>query len=411
MSFVSYAQNLEDVVLWRALRGVEEGFYIDVGANDPNSDSVTKAFYDRGWRGINIEPLLSHWNDLQRDRPRDINLQCAVGHSRGELELWEADVRGWATSSPEVIEKYRREGREGVWHKVAVLTLSEICEAHAFGDIHFLKIDVEGAEQSVIDGMDFGRFRPWVMVVEATLPNSMVENYQSWEQSVLRHGYRFVYADGLNRYYLAQERIGLLSAFRYPPNVFDDFVRSDVVNLAERLQLQQSELRLMREKLMRTQESHEVQCREMSAHAQNLLARQQMVDVELARITGQYQQTVEQLNAVYRSTSWRVTAPMRGISLWLKGRGRELIKPALKMWIQRGARYVKQRPWLHGVAVATLNRMPHLKARLVPVVTVLNRPVGLDAGGASHLDGLNEHATRLHADLTAAFEKSQRERN
>jgi hypothetical protein len=56
-AFVSYAQNFEDVMLWRALRSLESGFYIDVGANDPTIDSVTKAFYASRWHGINIEPM------------------------------------------------------------------------------------------------------------------------------------------------------------------------------------------------------------------------------------------------------------------------------------------------------------------------------------------------------------------
>ena len=34
---VSHAQNFEDVMLARALRDVEDGFYVDVGAWDPNS--------------------------------------------------------------------------------------------------------------------------------------------------------------------------------------------------------------------------------------------------------------------------------------------------------------------------------------------------------------------------------------
>ncbi|HZF37393.1 MAG TPA: FkbM family methyltransferase, partial [Blastocatellia bacterium] len=46
MSFISYAQNFEDVMLWRALKHIDRGFYIDVGANDPDLDSVTKAFYE-----------------------------------------------------------------------------------------------------------------------------------------------------------------------------------------------------------------------------------------------------------------------------------------------------------------------------------------------------------------------------
>lgn len=48
MPFISYAQNFEDVMLRRALRSVERGFYIDVGAADPVEMSVTKTFYDAG---------------------------------------------------------------------------------------------------------------------------------------------------------------------------------------------------------------------------------------------------------------------------------------------------------------------------------------------------------------------------
>ena len=34
------------------------GFYIDIGAFDPICISVTKAFSMRGWKGINVKPLL-----------------------------------------------------------------------------------------------------------------------------------------------------------------------------------------------------------------------------------------------------------------------------------------------------------------------------------------------------------------
>ncbi len=55
-AFTSYAQNFEDVMLWRALRHIDQGYYIDVGAWSPELDSVTKAFYEHGWHGINVEP-------------------------------------------------------------------------------------------------------------------------------------------------------------------------------------------------------------------------------------------------------------------------------------------------------------------------------------------------------------------
>ena len=51
----SYAQNFEDVLLRRALRDIEAGFYVDIGAQDPVVDSVSRGFYELGWRGIHAE--------------------------------------------------------------------------------------------------------------------------------------------------------------------------------------------------------------------------------------------------------------------------------------------------------------------------------------------------------------------
>ena len=131
-------------MLWRALKHLERGFYIDVGANDPRIDSVTKAFYDVGWNGVNIEPLRSHYLDLVRDRPNDINLMCAAGSTPGEIELWDCDVRGWATAAADVMAQHSSTGHQGTILKVPMRTLADICTEFVKVDIHFLKIDVEG---------------------------------------------------------------------------------------------------------------------------------------------------------------------------------------------------------------------------------------------------------------------------
>src|SRR3546814_6048313 len=98
MTLVSYSQNQEDIILWRALCHVTEGFYIDVGANDPIDDSVTKLFYDRGWNGINIEPDPVYFAKLTEERPRDHNLSCAAGELDGTTVFYDVDTRGWSTS-------------------------------------------------------------------------------------------------------------------------------------------------------------------------------------------------------------------------------------------------------------------------------------------------------------------------
>lgn len=79
-AFISYAQNFEDVMLWRALKHVERGLYIDLGAQDPVVDSVSLAFHERGWKGIHVEPT-SHYAQLLRDQRRgDTVIEAAISN-------------------------------------------------------------------------------------------------------------------------------------------------------------------------------------------------------------------------------------------------------------------------------------------------------------------------------------------
>lgn len=225
MSFISYAQNHEDVLLWRALKDVPAGFYIDVGANDPELHSVTKAFYDHGWSGINVEPMPSYGPAFQAQRPRDINLNVAAGAGSGSITLFDVpDVNGWASTDSGVAAAHRAHGHQVVEHTVPLLTLAEICREHVRGEVHFLKIDVEGFEGDVLRGMDFTLCRPWIVVVEAIMPNSRDSNHDSWEALVTGQRYQYAWFDGLNRYYVADEHAELAERLRLQPNVFDDYL-------------------------------------------------------------------------------------------------------------------------------------------------------------------------------------------
>src|SRR5260370_30165694 len=94
---ISYAQNFEDVSLNRVFAGRQDGFYIDVGAMDPIDGSVTKAFYDAGWRGINIEPDPRFHAKLVAERVRDVNLSDALGGSPETRPLYLFNDQGLST--------------------------------------------------------------------------------------------------------------------------------------------------------------------------------------------------------------------------------------------------------------------------------------------------------------------------
>lgn len=224
---ISYAQNGEDVVLARLFAGRTTGRYVDVGASDPVKDSVTKHFYDLGWRGINIEPIPAVAAALRAARPEDVTLQVALGAQAGDIELHlVTDKDGWSTTDEALAESYRGELRmQDV--PVRMRTLADVLTEYP-GPVDFLKIDVEGAEEAVIRGADWTAHRPRVVVVEATKPGSPVPVYQSWDPLLVEAGYRCVLFDGLNRFYAETTDDEAREVLAAPANIFDAYETADV---------------------------------------------------------------------------------------------------------------------------------------------------------------------------------------
>jgi FkbM family methyltransferase len=219
---ISYAQNFEDVTLWRALRDVANGRYVDVGALHPELDSVTKWFYDQGWSGINLEPVPEMFAVIEAARPRDINIQAAAGSASGVADMAIVpDSMGLSSLDISAVSSNMAFSYNLV--QVEVRPLRDVLEPFTGQDIHFLKVDAEGTEHDVLVGMDFDRFRPWVVVVEATEPQSQTATAEKWEDLLIASNYQHAYFDGLNEFYVAAERSELARKLAVPPNVFDNF--------------------------------------------------------------------------------------------------------------------------------------------------------------------------------------------
>ena len=229
---ITYAQNLEDVLLARAFRAQSTGFYVDVGAMHPSLDSVTRHFYDLGWRGVNIEPAASHHARLVEQRPRDTNLRVALAERPGRAVLHRVGTTGLSSLDPGVFSAAASLGEQVEDEDVEVTTLAEVCRRHVADEIDFLKIDVEGLEEQVIRGGDWKRFRPRVVLVEATRPGTAQPSFETWDPLLLEARYLVAFFDGLNRFYVRSENAELLQHFTVPVNVFDDWVSHRTV-LAE----------------------------------------------------------------------------------------------------------------------------------------------------------------------------------
>ncbi len=213
MRLESYAQELEDMILFAALRDVPQGFYIDIGANDPTNANVTRFFYERGWHGINVEPQPRLCQLLESCRPRDVNLCVGCGREPGPLRL--IGSGGLATFSDEIARRGGFEDNKAA-QTTEIMTLTDIYTRYCGPSqpVHFCKIDVEGFEKEVLAGVrDWEAFRPWIYVMESTLPNTMIPCHDQWEPLLLQNGYVFACMAGVNRYYLDQRKIHLMAYF------------------------------------------------------------------------------------------------------------------------------------------------------------------------------------------------------
>ncbi len=218
---ISHAQNLEDIRLWKALADREPGFWVDVGAADPDRWSVTRFFSERGWTGINVEPG-PDFDALVERRPRDVNVRAAVGVEAGTV----AFTISWPIPSLSSLDPVRAGARPEVERteriEVPMVPLRDLLADHAAGRaIDFLKVDVEGAELAVLESNDWARFRPSVVLVEAIDSVTRLPNHDEWEPVLLDAGYEFVVFDGLNRFYVPREAPGCAAALAEQICVFD----------------------------------------------------------------------------------------------------------------------------------------------------------------------------------------------
>ena len=207
----------------RALKHVENGVYIDIGAHDPVENSVSLAFYERGWRGIHIEPLPNMAKALRQARVDEQVIEAACTSRDGPISFLLFGDTGLATGVLENAQLHKNAGWQSNEISVDTVTLAEVFASLKGCDIHWLKIDVEGMEGDTLESWGNSQARPWIVVVESTVPFSEVENYEDWQPQLEQRDYEFVYFDGLNRFYVHTSQKDLRAAFGPGPNYFDDF--------------------------------------------------------------------------------------------------------------------------------------------------------------------------------------------
>ncbi len=209
--------------MWRAFRDLDPRTltYVDVGANEPRHLSITASLYDSGWRGLLIEADPDLAEDLRIHRPGDTVVQMAAAATAGTLTFHRVPGTGLGTLDPREAEAARSRGFAVEDVTVATDSLDSILAAHHVSTVHFMSVDVEGAEADVLAGLGLQSVRPWVLCVEAVLPGTTTASHEVWEPRILTSGYSLAAFDGVNRWYVADEHADLVAAVAVPFNAID----------------------------------------------------------------------------------------------------------------------------------------------------------------------------------------------
>lgn len=176
----SYSQVAEDLIIAFLLRGHTDKTYVDIGCLWPVQHSNTYLFYQNGGRGLCIDANPDVAETFRAERPRDIFVNAAVWSERGSMPYHRFENPVFSTldtARANTLAAQDRAGRRLVKTvEVEAKPLTDILAETAFQTetVDFLSIDVEGAEMSVLAGIDFEQFRPTLVVLETALTREPV---------------------------------------------------------------------------------------------------------------------------------------------------------------------------------------------------------------------------------------------
>ena len=170
-----YSQNGEDFLLHEIFREKKKGFFVEVGCIDGKRFSNTFIFEKKGWDGLCVEAHSGYIELLKENRPKSVVCHCAVGAKDIKYVKFFANSRGSLSTLDSSQESSFRE-KYGEYftgfeeQRVPQKKLDTIFQNYNITEIDILSLDIEGYEIEALKGLNFDKYRPLVLVVEADSP-------------------------------------------------------------------------------------------------------------------------------------------------------------------------------------------------------------------------------------------------
>lgn len=173
----SYAQAGEDVIvegilaakLCKSQRSWDTVFYVEIGANHPISTSSTYLMYQRGARGVLVEPNPELGALIQTARPKDVLVPSVVLPApQACATLFIGNAHELSSVNKAHVESFGDfDGIGGIRDNIEVsaVGINELLTPYA-NKVDFLSIDCEGLDYDLVKAIDYERIRPAVIQCE-----------------------------------------------------------------------------------------------------------------------------------------------------------------------------------------------------------------------------------------------------
>jgi FkbM family methyltransferase len=170
-------------VLERVFPDVTDGYFVDIGSGHGTIGSNSRTLEQRGWRGVCIDPFPVHMEG------RTCRMFEEVVFSKPGL-LLTFRTAGGLGGVDDTLAKWNETAARAPTVNVRTVTLDDIlARAGAPRFIHFISLDIEGAELEALRAFPFDRYRVGAWTIE----HNREEPKRSQIVTLLtRHGYRRV---------------------------------------------------------------------------------------------------------------------------------------------------------------------------------------------------------------------------
>jgi FkbM family methyltransferase len=167
----SYSQTGEDLIMnfiFEQLH-ISKPNYLDIGAHHPLYLSNTYFFYQRGCRGVNVEPDPYLIKEFKAIRKEDINLNVGGGINNDEekAQFYVMTTRTLNTFSQEEALKIESYGSNKIEEiiQVPLIKVNSLIENNFSNKPNFISIDVEGLDFEILKSFDFEKYSPEVFCI------------------------------------------------------------------------------------------------------------------------------------------------------------------------------------------------------------------------------------------------------